>query len=141
MRDGLIEDHGYQWTQGAFTLIIAGDLIGSAISLTSGRSLSDWASFTCTVRQDPGWPRYGAALAKSITDNLNPVADGWAVTATLTNGTVSAGTIRFTVSAGTFAAGLYRYSFDVEGVGGAAGNSPIVVATWVTRVFAADYAG
>jgi len=134
VRDGLIQDHGYEFPQGSFTLVV------SPISLTSGRTLADWASFVLTVRQDPGWPRAGALLARPIVDNLDPVAGAWSVAATLT-GTGVGTTLEFDFTAGLLSAGLYRYSFDVEGVGGTAGNSPLVVATWIAKVFAADYAG
>lgn len=118
---------GDDWTQGAFTLVV------SPITLSSGRTLADWASFTLTVRADPRWPRTGADAAAKAIANLDPDADGWAVAATIT-GTVVGSTLEFDVPADTVAAGVNRYSYDVYGVGGTAGNSPLVVATWVNVV-------
>jgi hypothetical protein len=117
---------GFEWTSGAFTFVV------DDITLTSGRTLADWDSFELSVWEDPEWPRTGAHAAKRTLANLDPVGDGWAeVTGSPFAGTVVSATVEFDVPAGTVSPGDERYVAAVRGIGGDAGDSPLVVASWV----------
>lgn len=96
------------------------------VTLPAGRTLSDWASFVFTIREDPEWVeddggRFGR---NKVTANwADPEDDGWAVVAEIegeVNGTVLEFAITETDS--DIEGGLKRYAADVWGEGGAAGR-------------------
>jgi hypothetical protein len=116
-----------EWTTGAFTLVV------DPIDMTTGRTLADWDTFELTVWEDPRWPRGGADAAKKTLANLDPVSGGWSeVTGSPFAGTVVTTTLEFDVPAGTVSAGVDRYVAAARGIGGDAGDSPLVVASWVS---------
>lgn len=112
-------------TRGATTVVV------SPITLASGRTLADWSSFVLTARADPRWPRKGSDASAASTAVLDPAGDGWPEAASVA-GAVVGSTLEFDVAAYTFAPGAKRYAFDVYGIGGTAGDSPLVTATWLT---------
>lgn len=97
-------------------------------TLPSGRALADWSSFVLTVREDPLYPRAGAAAAAAAA--ADPHADGWAVEVTAA-GSAAAGVVTFTLTVPD-AAGFRRYALDVWAVGGTPGDVQLVAATWLT---------
>jgi hypothetical protein len=99
-----------------------------APTLPSGRTLADWAAFTCTIRKDPQWPRTGTARTEAAA--ADPVGDGWEVAATA-SGTVNGGVVVFTITLPT-GAGERRYAIDFVGTGGTPGRVPIYPCTWLT---------
>jgi hypothetical protein len=111
-------------------------LVVSPITLPSGRTLADWATFTLTVRADPDWDTtFGRRIGpnKPGADYADPEGEGWTVVLTLA-GVVVGATLEFAISEADsdIAAGLNRYAFDVYAEGGAAGRVELVPATWLT---------
>jgi hypothetical protein len=100
------------------------------VSLTprDGLALTDYGTFTLTVRADPEYPRTGAALA--AVDRADPLADGWAVS-TSAEGAIDDDVIEFEVTVPS-EAGRRRYALDVVAEGGDAGRVQVVEATWLT---------
>lgn len=108
-------------------------LVVSPITLPSGRALTDWDNFLLTWREDPLWPRVGYREAAS----LDPTGNNWTSVLSLTLAAGSAivgSTLEFplTASQTTLAAGEFRYAFDVRGLGGTAGEVPLIDARWIT---------
>ncbi len=101
-------------------------VVSVPVTLSSGNVLTDFATFTLTVREDPGFPRTGA----SLNDNLDPHGDGWASAASA-SGTASGSTLTFVVTVPS-SPGRKRYSLDVWAIGGTAGPVQLVNSTWLT---------
>ena len=102
------------------------------ITLPSGRTLADFATFELTFRADPDWPRTTQEL-KEAAKSADPVGDGWAVVGSVVSGTVVSSTLEFIVpSSQGLSAGEDRYAADVRGIGGTAGPAHILQSTWVT---------
>lgn len=98
------------------------------LTLPAGRQLTDFSSFTLTIRQDPSWPRTGALSATRNT--ADPIAEGWTAVVTATGSLVnSIPTFTFTMPS---AAGIERYAVDVWGNLAAGGQVQLVQATWLT---------
>ncbi len=98
----------------------------SPITLPAGRTLADFDAFTLTIREDPKFPRTGAA----VSDNINPLGDGWAVSVT-SSGAVVGSTLVFDFASPS-APGYRRYSMDVRATGGTAGPVSLLRSTWLT---------
>ncbi|VTR93196.1 unnamed protein product [Gemmata massiliana] len=103
-------------------------------ALRAGLSLSDYGTFTLTVRQDPEWPRSGPA--RPAVDAANPRSDGWSIS-TSSVGAIDASatnpTVVFTVTVPA-APGYRRYALDVVASGGIAGRVQLVDSTWLTVI-------
>lgn len=97
-------------------------------TLPAGRALSDWTTWTCTIREDPDWPRAGSEKAEALA--ADPVGDGWAVSASA-SGSVSGSVVIFTITLPS-GAGERRYAIDFVGTGGTPGRVPIYRCTWLT---------
>ena len=96
------------------------------VNLTSGNTLASWDSFELTLKVDPFLPR----RSRGAMESADPIAEGWEVTATVAGSIISSTVLSFVFIAPTVP-GPRRYAFDVWGVGGTAGDIPLVTATWV----------
>ena len=99
-----------------------------AVTVRAGFSLTDYGTFTLTIRADPLWPRTGADRVAA--DVADPVGDGWAVSTTAT-GTIDGSDVLFTVTVPS-ASGEKRYALDAVATGGVAGRVELVPTTWLT---------
>lgn len=119
----LIVEPALKWAAGQATVLSI-----TPLTLPVGRSVTDFSTFTLTIRQDPLWPRTGDALANRPT--ADPIAQSWPVVLTAAGTLVSSvPTFEFTVPSG---AGIERYSLDVWGTLSAGGEVQLVRATWLT---------
>lgn len=96
----------------------------SPITLPTGRTLADWATFDLNVREDPAFRREGAEAGEVVD------AADWELAATAA-GTVAGATLVFTLTLPA-GAGWRRYVLAVWGRGGAAGDACLVYPTWLS---------
>lgn len=101
-----------------------------ALTPRAALDLSDYGTFTLTIREDPDYPRTGAARA--TVSAADPINDGWAVAAT---GTATAAALDTTVDIDVTVpdgAGDHRYCVDVTASGGTAGRVTVFRTTWLS---------
>lgn len=118
----LVRDLGLLWYRDQVSRL---DLV---VTLPTGRTLDDWASFLLTIREDPEWPNRGVTSSRKV----DPLEDGWESILTASGSQVGVTNVvrfSFTVPAN---AGINRYTVDMWGIGGAAGNVPLFPATWLS---------
>lgn len=116
-----IQECGYEWPAGQ------SQVVKVVVDLSEGRLITDWAAFTLTIREDPGWPRSGATLFVP----LDPAIAGGTPNVTATGTVVSATEVTFTFTVPSYP-GINRYAFDVWGTGGTAGPVQVFPTTWLT---------
>ena len=100
----------------------------SPLYLPAGRQVTDWSTFTLTIRSDPLYPRTGSDIPAALI--ADPVADGWPV-ATTAVGSIVNGVVTFSVTVPTLA-GVQAYAVDVVASGGTAGRVQLVKPRWLT---------
>ena len=120
MSTGISDTPALTWPAGQVTTVTV------PVTLPAGRTLADWSDFVLTVREDPRWPRQGADLDAPC----DPHGEAWAVALTAA-GTPSGASLAFTLTV-PFAPGVRRYVLDVVGLGGTAGEVPLVSAVWLS---------
>ena len=125
----LVKEPALSWAIGQNMTVFV-----TPLTLPVGRALTDFASFTLTIRQDPLWPRTGANQATRNT--ADPIGENWLAVVTSTGsltippgGTSQVPTFNFAMPN---VAGLERYAVDVWGALNAGGLIQLVVATWLT---------
>lgn len=109
-----------QWTAGQRETVTL-----SPVTLPTGRTLADFASFTLTAWEDPKYPRSGADAVAAAA----PVEDGWTVSLTAA-GSVSGSTVVFNLT-GPSASGIKRYAVGVIGTLSAGGDIDLLPVTWL----------
>jgi hypothetical protein len=128
MLQALVTEPALQWTAGqAMTVRV------TPLTLPVGRQLTDFVTWTLTIRQDPSWPRTGPGSAGPLANTRNtadPIAENWTIAVqaigTLVN---SVPTFTFTTPS---QAGVERYAVDVFGTLAAGGDVQVVPCTWLT---------
>ena len=98
-------------------------------NLPAGTTLAAWETFTLTLREDPCFPRQGAALYAQV----DPFSEGWQIVATFAgtpNTDPNNPTLTFTVTVPQYA-GRNRYVVDVRAYG-SPGETPFYEATWLS---------
>jgi hypothetical protein len=114
--------------------VVAGDkwrLTVSPISFPDDRDTGDFASFTATIREDPGYPRRPFA-DDSLVD---PAGESWTTIATASGTASSATAVYFDFDEDDLeglSGGFRRYVIDAVGLGGTAGPAVILKANWLT---------
>lgn len=123
----LVREPALVWTVGQSMSVYV-----TPLTLPVGRQLSDFASYTLTVRQDPLWSRQSPALRASA----DPIGEGWPVAVTAAGalavppgGTSPVPAFNFVMPA---LAGTERYAVDVFGALNSGGLIQLVPATWLT---------
>jgi hypothetical protein len=100
----------------------------SPLTLPTGRLVTDFTSFALVVREDPEWPRTGAAKAAAV--SADPLGDGWEIAVT------AEGELDDDVPVFTFVApdgaGERRYAFDAWGFLSGGEEIQLVESTWLT---------
>lgn len=98
------------------------------LTLGTGRTISDWASFAFTIREDPDYERTGSdTVPVDPTNSSVP----WTVISQTAGTVLTSTSVVFSVTVPTDP-GYRRYAFDVRGYGGAAGETAFIPATWLT---------
>jgi len=125
MNPTLIQDCGYTLSAGQRQLF---KVDCATVLAGSGLTLADFATFTLTVREDPGYPRSGATLFLQL-DPAN--AGGTPLIQVTGTPDASPGTLVTFVVTAPANPGRHRYAFDVVGTGGDAGPVQLQRATWL----------
>src|SRR5690348_10692552 len=120
----LIREPALEWAAGQ-TMVVTLD----PLTLPDGRAVTDFATFTLKVREDPSWPRSGQTLARA--GEADPIADGWAVAVTSTGSLNGDDVPEFTFVMPS-GAGIKRYAVDAWGTLSGGAEVQLVRATWLT---------
>lgn len=97
----------------------------SPVTLPTGRTLSDFATFTLTVWEDPQYPRTGSYVVAASA----PIEDSWTESVTA-SGSVSGSTVVFNLTAPS-SSGIKRYAVGIIGTLSAGGNIHLLPVTWL----------
>ncbi len=110
-------------------------LLVTPIILPPGRAISDYQTFTVTIRADPNYPRQTAAAILQA-NYADPIAEGWSVAYTGSGtGSVVAGQNQAAfpiASTVELQSGPQRYSCVVWGMSSLWGQVQLLTETWLS---------